>query len=377
MRENVVQARPGQTKKPSYVLRACVRIAHRLKEFAFARRQFVSSLWPEAKCLSSGVAAERVVLQPFPGKSVLRTHKRYLKEQVYLDAQGARVLDRVIYIPRTNTLLKDAPRRIVADNVTSVNNLHGSISELRSTNHKRIAGFSAVFRQNSLGYAHTLLDNLSRILLLCKVCEKHSIDELDLLCGKPTLEPEFQLAEAVFSGSIRFRPLNCDATYFIDSLLFPDLVCKNLMVPQWVKSDLRGALGYGAPGPRRKIIVSRGDANRRRLLNENELVDALEPYGFEKVIPSNMDFVTQARLFSAAQVVVGVHGAGLANTAFCHDHFLLELFPNPETQPAFWLLGSNSGVRYQHLIGNGTDRHADFSIAPDQVVSVLRQNRVL
>ena len=95
--------------------------------------------------------------------------------------------------------------------------------------------------------------------------------------------------------------------------------------------DLAGRLAgtvddAGAVG--RRIYVSRLDATHRRLLNEGELVTRLARRGFAIVDPGRMDFAEQVAAFRGASLVVGPHGAGLANTMFCRAGALVyELLP--------------------------------------------------
>ncbi len=67
----------------------------------------------------------------------------------------------------------------------------------------------------------------------------------------------------------------------------------------------------------RKIYVSRKDATKRRLANEDEVIEILEREGFEPIIMSGMSVAQQVQLFASATHVVGAHGAGLGNVIFC------------------------------------------------------------
>ena len=70
-----------------------------------------------------------------------------------------------------------------------------------------------------------------------------------------------------------------------------------------------------------KIFVSRRRVTQRdgyrALVNEAELVLALEAHGFLTVEPELLAFEDQIRLFAGARLVVGLGGAGLFNSVFC------------------------------------------------------------
>jgi Glycosyltransferase 61 len=77
-----------------------------------------------------------------------------------------------------------------------------------------------------------------------------------------------------------------------------------------------GLEGAAAPRASRRLFVSRRDAAKRRVVNEDELLTALATLGFEVIVPGALTFAEQVAAFSSAEVVVGPHGAGLANAIF-------------------------------------------------------------
>jgi capsular polysaccharide biosynthesis protein len=66
-----------------------------------------------------------------------------------------------------------------------------------------------------------------------------------------------------------------------------------------------------------RIYVSRLGDKHRRAVGEAALVEGLRRRGFAIVTPAEMDLAEQIRVFRGARLVVGPHGAGLANVAFC------------------------------------------------------------
>jgi capsular polysaccharide biosynthesis protein len=79
---------------------------------------------------------------------------------------------------------------------------------------------------------------------------------------------------------------------------------------------LRKALLYPAPealSPRRWVYISRGDAQRRSLVNETEIVAVLKGYGVEVVQLEGRSLKEQIELFRRCDLLVGLHGAGLTN----------------------------------------------------------------
>lgn len=99
--------------------------------------------------------------------------------------------------------------------------------------------------------------------------------------------------------------------------------------------------------PSRRIFISRGQAARRRLLNEDELWPIAERQGFEKVLMETLSFEEQIQLMGETAVLLAPHGAGLTNMMFCQPGAqVIEIadlgFPNPN----FYAVASAMGLNY-------------------------------
>ncbi len=101
----------------------------------------------------------------------------------------------------------------------------------------------------------------------------------------------------------------------------------------------------------RLIYVSREDAPHRNLLNERELFDCLKKLGFQKVVPSRMTYLQQMATFSNADVVIGVHGAGLTNIGFCKKSTLvLEICDANYMNYVYYVLSRLRGCKYECIL---------------------------
>lgn len=123
----------------------------------------------------------------------------------------------------------------------------------------------------------------------------------------------------------------------------------------------------------RRIWLARANnaRNGRCITNNDELIDFFARRGFEVVYPETLSVEAQARLFSEASVVAGVHGAGLANIAFCKPGTtVLELY-GAHLAPCYWAISALCGLRYANLYCDGeSDR--DESLTDDLDRSKLR-----
>jgi len=108
----------------------------------------------------------------------------------------------------------------------------------------------------------------------------------------------------------------------------------------WVRSSL----GRGESAPERMFYVSRRGGTRKAA-NEAEVFAALEPLGFEFLLPESLSFEEQIRTFASARLLVGPHGSNFVNAIFSRHLSVLEFF-----QPAH----VNWGV-YTMLCAAGQD----------------------
>lgn len=125
-------------------------------------------------------------------------------------------------------------------------------------------------------------------------------------------------------------------------------------------------------GTRRRLYVSRGDAGDRRVLNENEVVGALAELGFERVILGELPLPAQLRLFAEAEVVIGAHGAGLANAIVAPEcTWVIELVGDKVVNPMYAALASIIGARYGYV--RVADSYRDHVAHVPDVVEAARK----
>jgi Glycosyltransferase 61 len=107
-------------------------------------------------------------------------------------------------------------------------------------------------------------------------------------------------------------------------------------------------------GPPLRLYVSRSDASRRRILNEEAVLSFLKKHGFEKAALSGRSFKEQVELFRSAEAVVGPHGAGFSHLVFCQPTTpVLEIFSPAYFNPCYWHVCDRVGLAYHYLFGVG------------------------
>ncbi len=128
---------------------------------------------------------------------------------------------------------------------------------------------------------------------------------------------------------------------------------------------LRGAYGQPAPTGGDLMLFSRGNARLRRLLNEADLQALAERRGFRRFEAASGNHPEQVARFGNADVIVAVHGAGLANLLFARPGtVVVELFPQDFVKSTYLWLCNRLGLRHLPVIGAPGTYNQDFRVAP-------------
>lgn len=169
----------------------------------------------------------------------------------------------------------------------------------------------------------------------------------------------------VSSGNQTTRFLTCD------HLHVPTHTCY-VFPPRWALDLLRERiLPVERVSPKRRIYVSRSDANHRNIVNEKDVEALLERYGFETVRLASLSVQQQAILFSSATAIVSVHGAGLTNLAFANKGCkIIEIFASSYVMPFYWGIATTLGLDYTYLTVASPKNHSQRSVTADLQVNL-------
>ncbi|NES67125.1 MAG: glycosyltransferase family 61 protein [Okeania sp. SIO2D1] len=217
-------------------------------------------------------------------------------------------------------------------------------------------------RWGSRAYFHWILDVLPRFQLLRKV--GFCWDDISyFVLHKPT---------ATFSQEA-LKILDIPPEKIIDSSDIPHIQAEQLVVP----SIIRGSRGQdwaikflkqiflkdlqdSHQSERENIYISRNSASRRRIANEEEVVNLLKKYGFRRVFLESMSVMEQASLLYHAKNIVSPHGAGLTNIIFSQPGTkLIEIFSPHYINSVYWEISNQCKLDYYYLIGEDFDNKDD------------------
>ncbi len=128
----------------------------------------------------------------------------------------------------------------------------------------------------------------------------------------------------------------------------------------------------------RRLFISRGDALIRRLLNEPEVIKELEALGVEPVILTGMSIQDQVNYFAAAELVISMHGAGLANVAFMEPgNKVIEILAPDRLWPTYRGVAARSGLKYAPYVGRRDGallpNDSDISLDPSHFASFVAE----
>jgi capsular polysaccharide biosynthesis protein len=235
---------------------------------------------------------------------------------------------------------------------------------------RRISGLATSFRCCFNDFYHLLVDNLSRLDLL-NFDPFRDYPSISLMC--PELTPlERFFVEKLLPENVTIVETPPGYLYEPDQFLFNTFITSKasgyLRGP--FVNRLRTRLGLASPNRPRteRILVSRAQAPKgRRILNEDDLFDALRPFGFERYILEDLPITEQIDLFHRAEAVVAPHGAGLSHLLFSPHTAVLELFASPIVIPHYYLLSKSLGHDYHFLTGSRAHHDENFRVVVSDV----------
>jgi capsular polysaccharide biosynthesis protein len=92
---------------------------------------------------------------------------------------------------------------------------------------------------------------------------------------------------------------------------------------------------------------------RRRILEEERIIEWLKTQGFEIIDCGQMSVKDQAAAFAHAELIVGPHGGALTNLIFCRPGTkVVELLSSKYPNPCYRNLCGVAGLPYFGIIGN-------------------------
>ncbi|WP_300004147.1 glycosyltransferase 61 family protein [Anabaena sp. AL09] len=203
-------------------------------------------------------------------------------------------------------------------------------------------------------YFHWMLDILPRWELLRK--QNCDFDKIDYFVVDNSLP--FQRETLNLLQIPENKQININQSHHIQAskLIVPSFPASVAWMPKWTCEFLKHHFlipEYVKNTPsQQRIYITRNLAKSRRILNEDEILNLLQSYGFTVVTLESMSVLEQAALFSQAEIIISPHGSGLTNLVFCQPETkVIELFAPNYVYHCYWWLSNLIGLDYYYLLG--------------------------
>ncbi len=116
-------------------------------------------------------------------------------------------------------------------------------------------------------------------------------------------------------------------------------------------------------GPRKRRLLIERKGPTRMFADAAAVRAFFAARGFEPVSLEGMAPEQQILLFQEAEFIAGAHGAALTNLMFCEPGTkVIELMPEAEMRPFFWLMSQRLGLVHAMLFCAGVDFQASLRI---------------
>lgn len=213
-------------------------------------------------------------------------------------------------------------------------------------------------------YFHWLLDALQRLYVVKDLVADGTLVLPEAFRRSAYIMPSL----APFSiGSVRFLRQN------------EVLRCRKLLVPSHtspsgqyneeivrsLRQFYRSYYGGGGSNSPDKIYISRRKAIKRKIINENEVIQIVRAYGFLDVCLEDYPFQEQVRMMMDARYLVANHGAGLANMLFLSEKssvFELRKFGDSHLN-CYFALASALDLKFYYQLCKAENPNEDAGLA--------------
>ena len=168
----------------------------------------------------------------------------------------------------------------------------------------------------SKGYFHWLTDALTRLYVV-----RDRLDGLTLMLPWEFETRDFVRTSLEAFGVKNFDFIKRDEVLLASSLSMPTHTAPSGHFRDEVIQGVRRTLieAFGDSGEGERIYISRRAANRRRIVNEDDVETMLKSFNFKTIYAEELSFKDQVKILSRARYLVSNHGAGLTNMLFMKD----------------------------------------------------------
>lgn len=141
--------------------------------------------------------------------------------------------------------------------------------------------------------------------------------------------------------------------YFCEQAVLPSLPSFPGAVPPETIQYVRSIIPETTLNKARRLYIGRGKSKRRKIPEEDRIIDWLKTQGFEIIDCGEMSVKDQAAAFAHAELIVAPHGGALTNLIFCRPGTkVVELLSSNYPNPCYRNLCGVAKLPYIGIIGN-------------------------
>jgi len=236
---------------------------------------------------------------------------------------------------------------------------HSIFKQIKLADAKPLKGRIAVVAcAGSNNYHHWLYDTLPRIQLLKFAGIFDTIDHF--IIDYTGLKFQKESLDLLGISLNKIIVCNDNFNFHIQAevLIVPSLPARLGTMSDWTIEFLRDTfLGKQNDLHLRsmKIYLSRRKAPTRKLNNEKEVFERLSQLGYQEFFAEDHSIRETAKVFAQCQSIIGVHGSGFANLAFCSPGTkVIDILAPKHFDGYYWMLSNNTQSQYAYLFGKGS-----------------------
>ncbi|MBV6484725.1 MAG: hypothetical protein KFKLKKLM_01236 [Flavobacteriales bacterium] len=221
-----------------------------------------------------------------------------------------------------------------------------------------------IFNHWSSGFHHWVTESLVRLLSVQSI-------SYDLILPENYPSFAFESLETFKFNSIYKLPSKTGA--ILSSVTIPPNPPSGIYEKQnliKLKMHLFSAY-YVTPNPIKNIYITRKNASKRKIENEDEIIPMLKQYNFEIIDSSLLTFQQQVELFSQCKILISIHGAGLTNVLFMDKQTQLIEFYKKNTfiNPCYENMCEALEINFQRILCLGGKNNKTHVNLTDLVVN--------
>ena len=310
----------------------------------------------ESDQVSKEVDQEREVSFTLLPKLLSKKHPLFAKTSILFQRTWVRELENSIVFGPTIGVVS-------ADNllISSVSiewscspERHWTFRKLRLPHTTRLFGRSLILASTGGdSYFHWMTDILPRVRLAKKAgYEVDFFEHFVVNDVKAEYQKETLSYLKVPSNKLRKIPANSNG-YLCEKAVLPSLPSFPGVVPPETIQYLRSIVPETSFQAGAKLYIDRGKSKRRKIPEEERIIDWLKTQGFEIIDCGKMSVKDQAAAFAHAELIVAPHGGALTNLIFCRPGTkIVELLSSEYPNPCYRNLCGVAKLPYIGIIGN-------------------------